>query len=125
MKGKDGKDAGRAVFRAGAAGIHTQLTGQGRVDVPRLPGGMGPVRRAVGTAFFPALQFGQFAADLHGQDGDAPQALPQVGYPVRALTQHMVHDDPCPGVRGLGRGRVQDGGQGQARSRSSMDRMML
>ena len=76
---------------------------------------MGPIRRAVGTALFPAFQFGQFAADLHGQDGDTPQAPPQVVYPVRALTQHMVHDDPCPDVRGFGRGRVQDGGQGQAR----------
>ena len=76
MKGKGGKDAGRAVLGTGATGIDTQLAGQGRVDVPRLPGGMGPIRRAVGTALFPAFQFAQFAADLHGQDGDTPQAPP-------------------------------------------------
>ena len=75
------------------------LRRQGGVDMPGLPGGMGPVRRTVGTAAFPLPQLVGVALHLHGEHVHALKAAEKILHPERAFAHHMIHDDPAPGLR--------------------------
>ena len=104
VREKEGQDAGGAVLGPAAGGVQPDLRRQGGVDMPGLPGGMGPVRRTVGTAAFPLPQLVGVALHLHGEHVHALKAAEKILHPERAFAHHMIHDDPAPGLRGRGHG---------------------